>query len=68
MDLIDHPDSDHLHIAQVDTGDDELRQIVCGAPNIEKGQTVIVAMPGARIADNQKKLSVVKCAAWFPMA
>ena len=54
MDLIDHPDSDHLHIAQVDTGDDELRQIVCGAPNIEKGQTVIVAMPGARIADNQK--------------
>ena len=35
MDLVDHPDSDHLHIAQVDTGDDELRQIVCGAPNIE---------------------------------
>lgn len=49
-----HPDSDHLHIAQVDTGDDELRQIVCGAPNIQAGQTVIVALPGARIGDNVK--------------
>lgn len=52
--LTDHPDSDHLHIAQVDTGDDELRQIVCGAPNIAAGQTVIVALPGARIGDNVK--------------
>ncbi|WP_461213226.1 phenylalanine--tRNA ligase subunit beta [Lacticaseibacillus sp. GG6-2] len=52
--LKDHPDSDHLKVAQVDTGDDDLRQIVCGAPNIEAGQTVIVALPGARIADNVK--------------
>lgn len=49
-----HPDSDHLQIAQVDTGDDEPRQIVCGAPNIAVGQTVIVALPGARIGDNVK--------------
>lgn len=44
----------HLHLCQVDTGDDEPRQIVCGAPNIVAGIKVIVALPGARIADNYK--------------
>ncbi|MBM7643412.1 phenylalanine--tRNA ligase subunit beta [Streptococcus loxodontisalivarius] len=44
----------HLHLCQVDTGDDELRQIVCGAPNVTAGIKVIVAVPGARIADNYK--------------
>ena len=47
----DVPDT-HLHLCQVDTGDDELRQIVCGAPNVTAGINVIVAVPGARIADN----------------
>lgn len=41
-----HPDSDHLHVCQVDDGT-SLRQIVCGAPNIQKGQKVIVSLPGA---------------------
>ncbi|WP_143462069.1 phenylalanine--tRNA ligase subunit beta [Levilactobacillus enshiensis] len=49
-----HPDSDHLHICQVDVGEDEPLQIVCGAPNIAKGQMVIVALPGSRIAGNVK--------------
>lgn len=44
----------HLHLCQVDTGDDEPRQIVCGAPNVTSGINVIVAIPGARIADNYK--------------
>lgn len=44
----------HLHLCQVDTGDDELRQIVCGAPNVTAGINVIIAVPGARIADNYK--------------
>ncbi|ERJ78485.1 phenylalanine--tRNA ligase subunit beta [Streptococcus sobrinus] len=44
----------HLHLCQVDTGDDNPRQIVCGAPNIKAGIKVIVALPGARIADNYK--------------
>ena len=44
----------HLHLCQVDTGDEELRQIVCGAPNVTAGINVIVAVPGARIADNYK--------------
>lgn len=50
---IDHPNSDHLHICQVDTGE-EVTQIVCGAPNVAAGQKVIVALPGARIVDNIK--------------
>ncbi|TPR25482.1 phenylalanine--tRNA ligase subunit beta [Apilactobacillus micheneri] len=54
LNLEDHPDSDHLHICQVDVGDDEPVQIVCGAPNVEKGKKVIVALSGARIADNIK--------------
>lgn len=49
-----HPDSDHLHICEIDVGDDEPSQIVCGAPNIAAGQNVIVALPGSRIADNVK--------------
>ena len=46
IDCIDHPDSDHLHVCQVNTGK-ETRQIVCGAPNVRKGLKVIVALPGA---------------------
>lgn len=51
---IPHPDSDHLSICQVDIGEDELSQIVCGAPNIKAGVKVIVALPGSRIAGNVK--------------
>ncbi len=44
---VDHPDSDHLHITTVDTGDaNGPVQIVCGAPNIAAGQTVVVATIG----------------------
>ena len=49
-----HPDSDHLHITQVDVGEEKPLQIVCGAPNVAKGQYVIVALHGARIAGNEK--------------
>lgn len=42
-----HPDSDHLSVTQVNVGEEELVQIVCGASNIGKGQKVIVALPGA---------------------
>ena len=44
---IDHPDSDHLHLCQVDIGKEELQQIICGAPNVREGLKVIVALPGA---------------------
>lgn len=41
-----HPDSDHLHVCKVNTGD-EVLQIVCGASNVRKGLKVIVAKVGA---------------------
>lgn len=43
-----HPDSDHLHVCTVDIGKDILH-IVCGAPNVKKGQKVIVALDGAEL-------------------
>ena len=42
-----HPDSDHLHVCQVEIRPNEVSQIVCGAPNVEAGKKVIVALPGA---------------------
>ena len=51
---VPHPNSDHLSICQVDIGEEELSQIVCGAPNVKAGIKVIVALPGSRIAGNQK--------------
>lgn len=49
-----HPNADHLHVCQVDVGEDEPYQIVCGAPNIAADQKVIVALPNSRIAGNEK--------------
>lgn len=51
---VPHPDSDHLSICQIDIGEEELSQIVCGAPNIKAGVKVIVALPGSRIGGNVK--------------
>ena len=48
-----HPDSDHLHVCMVDTGDGEARQIVCGAPNVAAGQKVPVVLPGGRVAGSR---------------
>ena len=41
-----HPDADKLSILKVDVGSEKL-QIVCGAPNVEAGQKVVVAKVGA---------------------
>lgn len=44
-----HPDADKLKITEVKIGDDEILKIVCGAPNVEAGQKVLVAVPGSTI-------------------
>lgn len=46
LECVDHPDSDHLHVCQVNIGD-KTTQIVCGAPNVRAGLKVVVALPGA---------------------
>lgn len=48
---IHHPDSDHMHCCKVSLGDNELVDIVCGAPNVAQGQKVAVAPVGARLPD-----------------
>ncbi|MDE6947873.1 MAG: phenylalanine--tRNA ligase subunit beta [Anaeroplasmataceae bacterium] len=47
LDCVMHPDSDHLHVCQVEIRPGEVSQIVCGAPNVRTGVKVIVALPGA---------------------
>ncbi|HDG5978501.1 TPA: phenylalanine--tRNA ligase subunit beta [Staphylococcus aureus] len=44
-----HPDADKLNVCQVDIGEDEPVQIVCGAPNVDAGQYVIVAKVGGKL-------------------
>ncbi|HEN8000719.1 TPA: YtpR family tRNA-binding protein [Streptococcus agalactiae] len=45
--MIDHPDSDHLHICQVEINDGKTVQIVCGASNASVGLKTVAALPGA---------------------
>jgi phenylalanyl-tRNA synthetase beta chain len=42
-----HPNADRLQLCQVDVGEGDARQIVCGAWNFGAGATVAVALPGA---------------------
>lgn len=53
-----HPDADKLNICQVNIGEETPVQIVCGAPNVGAGQTVIVAKVGGRLPGGIK----IKCA------
>jgi phenylalanyl-tRNA synthetase beta chain len=48
-----HPKADRLSACIVDTGTGE-RPIVCGAPNVATGQTVAVALPGARMPNGER--------------
>ncbi len=55
-----HPDSDHLHVTRVDLGGEEPVTIVCGAPNVAAGQTVVVATVGAVLYDGDKEFKIKK--------
>lgn len=54
-----HPDSDHLHVLNVDLGN-EVKQIVCGAPNAREGLKVIVARIGAQLPGGEIKPSIIR--------
>jgi len=48
-----HPNADRLKVTSIDIGGNEVFEIVCGAPNIEKGQIVPVATVGSKIYTNE---------------
>jgi len=48
-----HENADKLSVCQVDIGEETL-QIVCGAPNVEEGQNVVVAMVGATMPSGMR--------------
>ena len=45
-----HPEADQLSLCQVDKGGERL-QVVCGAPNLETGFMVPLALPGVKLPD-----------------
>jgi phenylalanyl-tRNA synthetase beta chain len=49
LECIPHPNADKLRLTRVNVGGPEPLSIVCGAPNVEAGQKVVVATPGTTI-------------------
>ncbi|MDC3215662.1 phenylalanine--tRNA ligase subunit beta [Flavobacteriaceae bacterium] len=45
-----HPNADRLKKTEVNLGNDEIVPIVCGAPNVAKGQKVLVATVGTTLS------------------
>ncbi|MEI7632445.1 MAG: phenylalanine--tRNA ligase subunit beta [bacterium] len=61
---VPHPDADKLHICRIDDGgvvggmergDDNLVQVVCGAPNVKEGMTVAWLPPGSTVPSSRGK-------------
>lgn len=46
---VQHPDADKLKVTQVDAGEGQLRQIVCGAKNYKVGDKVPCCLPGTQL-------------------
>ncbi|MBC7885535.1 MAG: phenylalanine--tRNA ligase subunit beta, partial [Saprospiraceae bacterium] len=55
-----HPDADRLSVTTVNIGTDEMLQIVCGAPNVAKGQKVMVATIGSELHPSEGNPMVIK--------
>jgi phenylalanyl-tRNA synthetase beta chain len=49
MEAVQHPNADKLKVTQVDAGEGQLRQIVCGARNYKVGDKVPCCLPGAEL-------------------
>jgi phenylalanyl-tRNA synthetase beta chain len=55
-----HPDADKLSVTTVDAGQEELLNIVCGAPNVAAGQRVVVATIGTTVYKGDESFVIKK--------
>lgn len=55
-----HPNADKLSLTTVDVGNDEMLPIVCGAPNVAKGQKVLVAIVGTTLYREDESFIIKK--------
>jgi len=55
-----HPDADRLNVTTVDVGQEEPLQIVCGAPNVDINQHVVVATVGTTLYPNPDEAFKIK--------
>jgi len=55
-----HPGADRLKVTKVNVGGDEPLQIVCGAPNVDAGQRVVVATVGTELYSDEGSFKIKK--------
>ncbi len=55
-----HPNADKLSVTSVDVGRGDPLHIVCGAPNVAKGQKVVIAPVGATLYSNKGSFQIKK--------
>lgn len=55
-----HPDADKLKVTKVDIGNGIILPIVCGAPNVDKGQKVLVATVGTTLYPSPEESFKIK--------
>ena len=55
-----HPNADKLSLTTVDVWDAEPLHIVCGAPNVEAGQKVVVATVGTTLYPDEEGFTIKK--------
>ncbi len=55
-----HPNADKLSVTTVDVGNGNVLPIVCGAPNVAKGQKVLVATVGTTLYDGDDPVEIKK--------
>lgn len=53
-----HPDADKLSVTTVDIGLSEPLHVVCGAPNVAKGQKVLVATVGTKLYFHDQEITI----------
>ena len=57
---IQHPNADRLKLTTVNIGEEDVLQIVCGAPNVDVGKKVLVATIGTILYNGEESFKIKK--------